>query len=232
MSSVKRWAVVIVFAGAFAWVEAAAVTYLRVHLGRVVPYQTNPLPIANSLGEIELAREAATLIILLTMGWLAGRDTRTRFAYTALAFGVWDILYYAFLWIHLGWPRTLTDWDVLFLLPLPWWGPVLAPMLIAALMFFAGTLVALFDRPVHRVWPTARAWMLCIPGVALALILFMQEALRAIPHGSEVIRARLPTSFAWPFFGLAMLLMSAPIVDLLTQLRKPTSFPQPHAGTT
>ena len=27
-----------------------------------------------------------------------------------------------------GWPETVLDWDILFLLPLPWWGPVIAPV--------------------------------------------------------------------------------------------------------
>ena len=134
MRNVKRWAIVILFAVAFAWVEAAAVTYIRVHIGRIEPYQANPLPIANTLGQIELVREVATLIMLLSVGYLSGRDRRTRLAYAILAFGVWDIFYYLFLRIQIGWPQTLMDWDILFLLPLPWWGPVIAPMVIAAIL--------------------------------------------------------------------------------------------------
>jgi len=34
--------------------------------------------------------------------------------------------------------HSLLDWDILFLLPLPWWGPVLAPVLIALLMIVWG----------------------------------------------------------------------------------------------
>jgi hypothetical protein len=219
MSNLKRWLVVVVFAAAFAWVESAAVTYLRIHVGRIDPYQTNPLPLANDLGRIELVREVATLIMIVSIGYLAGRNRHTRTAYAALTFGVWDIFYYLFLWITVGWPHTLIDWDVLFLLPLPWWGPVIAPLAIAAIIVLASTLVALFDNPEGEVWPTRKAWSLCLPGVVLALIVFMQDALRALPHGERAIRDALPTSFAWPFFGLALLLMSAPIVDLLMQIR-------------
>ncbi len=230
MHNVKRWASVVLFAAAFAWVEAAAVTYLRVHIGRVEPYQADPLPITNSLGQIELVRELATLIMLLSIGHLAGRDRRTRLAYAILAFGAWDIFYYLFLRIQLGWPRTLTDWDVLFLLPLPWWGPVIAPMIIAVILAFASSLIALFDRTDFQLCPTSKAWLLFIPGAFLALIVFMQDALRALPHGEEAVRAALPTSFAWPFFGLALLLMSAPIVDLLMQIRSAESSSRSRAA--
>ncbi len=219
MSNLKRWLIVVVFAAAFAWVESAAVTYLRIHVGRIDPYQTNPLPLASDLGRIELVREIATLIMIVSIGYLAGRNLHTRTAYAALTFGVWDIFYYLFLWITVGWPRTLMDWDVLFLLPLPWWGPVIAPIAIAAIIILASTLVVLFDNPKREIWPTRKAWLLCLPGVILALIVFMQDALRALPRGEQAVRDTLPTSFAWPFFGLALLLMSALIVDLLMQNR-------------
>ena len=72
--------------------------------------------------------------MLAAVGMLAGRTRHARVGYTAIAFGVWDIVYYVFLRLIGGWPRSLLDWDVLFLLPLPWWGPVLAPVFIAMLM--------------------------------------------------------------------------------------------------
>jgi hypothetical protein len=71
---------------------------------------------------VEVVREAATLIMLLAVGTLAGRGWRNRLGYTGIAFGTWDILYYAFLKMICGWPRNLLDWDILFLMPLPWWG--------------------------------------------------------------------------------------------------------------
>jgi len=48
-------------------------------------------------------------------------------------FGVWDIFYYVWLKVLVNWPATLLDWDVLFLIPLPWVAPVLSPVLIALL---------------------------------------------------------------------------------------------------
>ena len=112
-----------------AWVEAACVYYLRVLVDRVDPYQQNPLPMVGVLGQVELVREAATLVMLAAVGMLAGRTRRAQVGYAAVAFGIWDIFYYVFLRAIGDWPRSLFDWDILFLLPLPWWGPVLAPVL-------------------------------------------------------------------------------------------------------
>jgi hypothetical protein len=88
-----RWLLVVVFAIGMAWVEAASVYYLRVMVDRLDPYQANPLPIGGELEQVELVREVATLVMLLTIGTLAGRTARTRLGYTAIAFGVWDVSY-------------------------------------------------------------------------------------------------------------------------------------------
>ncbi len=136
-----RWLVVVLFAVAMAWLEAATVYYLRVMVDRVDPYQPNPLPMDGIVEPVELAREAATLVMLAAVGALAGRNLRTRLGYAAIAFGVWDVFYYVFLKFISGWPASLLDWDILFLLPLPWWGPVLAPVCIALLMIAWGTQV-------------------------------------------------------------------------------------------
>src|ERR1051326_1970934 len=142
----RRWLVVVVFAIAMAWVESAVVYYLRTMIHRINPYQANPLPIIGGLGPAEMVREAATLVMLFTIGVLAGKTWRSRLGYSAFAFGVWDIFYYVFLKVMCDWPKSLLDWDILFLLPLPWWGPVLAPVLIALLMIVWGTLASRFDR--------------------------------------------------------------------------------------
>src|SRR5437660_12697621 len=88
---------VVVFAAGMAWVEAACVYYLRVMVDRLEPYQANPLPMPGVLGPVELVREAATLVMLLEFGGIAGRTLTTRLGYTAIAFAIWDIFYYVFL---------------------------------------------------------------------------------------------------------------------------------------
>src|SRR3989441_3814993 len=214
-----RWLVVVVFAIAMAWVEAASVYYIRAMVDRIDPYQNHPLPIRGVLGQVELVREAATLVMLATLGMLAGRTRRAQAGYTAIAFGVWDIFYYVFLRVICDWPTSLFDWDILFLLPLPWWGPVLAPVCIALLMIVWGTLACqVADRnPVTSL--TWAVWGLNGLGIALALYLFMADSLRTVHQGLEATRHVLPTPFNWSMFCLALTLMAMPVAQRLLKSR-------------
>jgi hypothetical protein len=214
LSERARWGVVVGFAAAMAWVEAACVYYLRLLVDRVQPYQPDPLPMVGALGNVELAREAATLVMLLTTGLLAGRTWLRRIGYTAIAFGVWDILYYVFLWVMSDWPASLLDWDILFLLPLPWWGPVLAPVSIALLMVAWGTLATQWPDRAAAARLTPPVWISASIGILLALAVFMADALVALPGGRDAVIRVLPTAFNWPVFGVALLLMAAPVAHL------------------
>lgn len=218
-----RWSIVVVYAIAMAWVEAAVVYYLRTMVDRIEPHQAHPLPIVGRLGTAELMREAATLLMLLAVGTLAGRSWRSRLGYVAVAFGFWDIFYYVFLKALCGWPHSLFDWDILFLLPLPWWGPVLAPVCIALLMITWGTLVTQCEgllEPESRPLRSALAmWSLNLVGVGLALFTFMADSLRVSKQGTDALRNVLPVQFPWPLFLLALLLMAAPVFRLCGRLR-------------
>ena len=215
-----RWFTVVVFAIAMAWVESAVVYYLRTHIDRIEPHQANPLPLIGDLAPVELVRELATMTMLLTVGILAGKTWRARWGYAALAFGVWDIFYYVFLKVMCGWPRSLLDWDILFLIPLPWWGPVLAPMLIAALMIVWGTLAAHFERTPSSSRSSARVWVLSLLGAGLALYTFMADAIGAVGRGVTAVREVLPDHFNWALFGVALALMAAPVIQLIMNWRQ------------
>ena len=214
---------VVAFAIGMAWVEAACVYYLRVMVDRVEPYQPNPLPIRGLLGEVELVREAATLVMLAITGMLAGRTWRARLGYAALAFGFWDILYYVFLRVMSGWPTSLFDWDILFLLPVPWWGPVLAPVCIASLMIAWGTLVTQRKTRIPALRFTRLSWGLSWVGIVLALAVFMADSIRALPGGSDAVRQVLPTTFNWPAFVVALLLMATPLASAFASTRSISS---------
>jgi len=213
-----RWFLVAIYAAAMAWVEAAVVFYLRSMIGRIVPYQPDPLPVGGGFAMVELPREFATLVMLLAVGMLAGRTWRARLGYAAIAFGVWDILYYVFLKMMCGWPHSLLDWDVLFLLPMPWWGPVLAPVLISVLLILWGTFASQFEHSPADALSNGGAWALNFAGVALALYVFMADALAAAPRGLEAIRTVLPEKFNWLLFGVALMLMSAPVWQISRSL--------------
>lgn len=206
-----RWWVVVAYAVAMAWLEAAVVLYLRTLVNRLDPYQPEPLPQLGNLGPAELIREAATVIMLGAVGWLAGRNLRTRFGYFIIAFGVWDIFYYVFLKPLTAWPRSLADWDLLFLIPLPWWGPVWAPMSIAMLMVLYGTALTHFERYPSHLASKWKPWLSVVLGIGLALYVFMADAIRVAGQGADVVRNVLPVSFNWPLFALALALMAAPL---------------------
>jgi len=207
----SRFWMVVLYALAMAWVESAVVFYLRSMMDRLEPYQPNPLPVIGGFALVELPREFATMIMLLAVGFLAGRTWRTRIAYAAIAFGVWDIFYYVFLKMMCGWPHSLLDWDILFLLPLPWWGPVLAPILISLLMILWGTFEIRSEQTQVVALSSWRVWTLNFTGVALALYVFMADAIAASHHGLEAVRTVLPEKFNWPLFCVALVLMSAPL---------------------
>jgi len=220
MHNGKRWFVVVTYAAAMAWVESAVVFYLRTMVGRIEPYQPNPLPFATGFALAELVREAATLVMLLAVGVLAGRNWRGRLGYFAIAFGVWDIFYYVFLKVMCGWPHSLLDWDVLFLTPMPWWGPVCAPISIALLLILWGTLASGWTIPAPARSSAWRAWALNFLGVALALYVFMADNLRVARQGVDAWRNMLPHGFNWALFCIALLLMAAPVAQLLLRIRR------------
>jgi len=124
-----------VFAVAMGLLEAICVIYLR----RLLPMDSGLTVLPSSHRGIEVIREACTIVMLCSVAWLSGINGRSRIACFFYTFGIWDILYYVGLWWLAGWPESLLTWDCLFLIPKPWYGPVLAPVIIS-LYFIAGCL--------------------------------------------------------------------------------------------
>ncbi len=138
------------FALAFGWIEGASVVYLRATApaAAVSTVQFPLTVIPPRLIWVEVVREAGTMIMLAAVAWAAARRWRDAVGAFLLTFGIWDLAYYAVLWVVLGWPDAPTNWDVLFLIPLPWIAPVWAPATIAAVFVAAGSyLFWTFDRP-------------------------------------------------------------------------------------
>jgi hypothetical protein len=89
----KRFLWVSVYAIAMAVLEAVVVVYIR-GLLRITTDHV-------SLGQyvrMEALREAATIVMLVAVGWLAGRGRLARLAYGLFAFGLWDIFYWSINW--------------------------------------------------------------------------------------------------------------------------------------
>jgi hypothetical protein len=142
---VKNLFKVTVFSVAMAYVESAVVVYLR-----EIYYPGGfkfPLKIlTGKIILIEVGREVATLVMLGAVAFLVARSLKEKLAYFFFSFGVWDIFYYIWLKIFLGWPPSLLAWDVLFLIPVPWVGPVLAPLLVSLLFVLSGASIAILEE--------------------------------------------------------------------------------------
>lgn len=206
-----RIAAVLIFSIAMAWVESATVAYLRTLVHRVDPYQLAPLPIAASFGSVEIIREAATLAMLAAVGWLAGISAKSRLGFFLISFGIWDIFYYLFLKIIVGWPHTIFDWDVLFLIPLPWWGPVLSPILVSLVLIVIGTFLQRSNTGDAKANAGRFSWVLSFCGMILALVVFLDHSLQALLKGSGAVTEELPAHFNWMVFILSLLLMLTPV---------------------
>jgi hypothetical protein len=137
-----------------------------------------------------------------------------------------------FLRVMCGWPASLLDWDVLFLLPLPWWGPVLAPVSIAVLMIVWGTSVTQFARRGPTTSLTRLSWAAGASGIGLALYVFMADALRVAHLGADAVSKVLPAAFNWPLFCVAVTLMAAPVVQSAWQMRLQRQELRPERCTT
>ncbi|OGY62503.1 MAG: hypothetical protein A2745_01295 [Candidatus Harrisonbacteria bacterium RIFCSPHIGHO2_01_FULL_44_13] len=138
-----------VFAVAMAMVEAAAVVYLRelyYPSGFFIQSAKDLVVMPARILRVELWREAATIIMLAIVGFLAFSDWRKKFWAFVLAFSVWDLAYYLFLYVFIRWPSSLATPDVYFLIPWPWIGPVWIPLAIFILLMLVSLRLLLKDK--------------------------------------------------------------------------------------
>lgn len=184
---------VTVFAIAMGFLESTVVIYLR---KLFYPEGFNfPLKgfIEPSILNIEWFREAATIIMLLAIGVIAGRKLYEKLAYFIYAFAIWDIFYYVFLKIILNWPSSLLTWDILFLIPWPWVGPVIAPVICSIIMIIMALLIINFQDYGKTVYISMKEWILLIIGMILALYTWL------IDYGKLIFQG----GFAKDFFNLS-----------------------------
>jgi hypothetical protein len=207
VSMYRTVAALLLFGVSFGYLEAAVVVYLRaiydpirerIHPGRpagdlfplISPQQLQAAGPENARRlAIEIGREAATILMLAAFGLAAGRNFNQRMAAFAIAFGLWDISFYAFLKLTIGWPQSLFTWDILFLIPLPWVGPVIAPVLVSLTLIACG-LVSLFHGGLPaRPWQ----WIAMIAGGLVVILSFVWD-FRNTAAGAQ------PNPFNWPLF--------------------------------
>jgi hypothetical protein len=123
------------FGIAMAHLEGVVVVYLRKLLGILDP-ESNREAIEKAgqkYLKIEMSREAATIIMLVVIAFLAGNTWIERVVFFLWAFAFWDLFYYLSLYILIKWPPSFKTIDVLFLIPKPWIAPVWLPIGISSL---------------------------------------------------------------------------------------------------
>lgn len=186
-----------IFAIAMGWLEAAVVVYMRELYypgGFTFPLKM----IEANIGMIEIAREFATIMMLVAAGMLAGRTPLERFCYLMYTFGIWDIVYYIGLKLALGWPASLLAWDLLFLIPLPWIGPVLAPVMVSLAMIAACVVIIIQNDRKRPLRPSGRSWLLLILCGLIIIASFIVDYKTAFTTG-------VPDRYRWELFLLGYL---------------------------
>ncbi|MFA4853111.1 MAG: hypothetical protein WC599_11385 [Bacteroidales bacterium] len=216
---------VTIFAIAMGYLESTVVIYLREIYypeGFAFPLRIMNLHIALT----EIFREFATLVMLGSVGFIAGRTRLEKFGFFIFAFGIWDIFFYIFLKLLLGWPESLFTWDILFLLPTTWVGPVLAPVINAITMIIFGVLIWYFQSK-DKLWPVKmREWIMLAagslivfwsyiedyvsflhPSFSVSEIFFPKDTGRLIEFATHYV----PQEFNWVVFGIGQLIILAGI---------------------
>lgn len=208
----------LIFSIAMGILEAIVVVYLRkifYSTGFKFPLKLIPGPILK----VEILREFCTIIMLVSIALIAGRNKLQSFSYFLFCFAVWDISYYVGLKMILGWPPSLFTWDVLFLIPFPWIGPVLAP-LISSFTMIVLSLLFLFMLNRNKNFKVKIAeWIFICLGTAFIFISFMW-AYASIIISDNLLKSILtfkhqnldnitlnfsPTSYHWIIFTLGIL---------------------------
>ena len=213
MRHLVKWLwVLTLFSVAMGFLETTVVVYLReIFYPNGFHFPLAALP--GKLASIEILREAATLIMLVCIGFLAGKNPLQRCSVFMYCFGVWDISYYVFLKLLLGWPSSLFTRDILFLIPFPWIGPVLAPCLLSLTLIFFALVITYFQHLGKKVALQGFPRILILLGCLGVILSFLKEYFfymirlkktgqySLLTHGIfSGVKPFYPQSFNWVIF--------------------------------
>jgi len=196
---VKKFIWVGVFAIAMAFVETVVVVYLRklyYALGFNFPFNVD---IPKEVILIEGLRETSTIVMLLAIAFIAANKVYRKFAYFLYAFAVWDIFYYIWLKVLLNWPASFFTWDVLFLIPVPWTGPVIAPIIVSLTMISLSAAIVHFSPKKINF----REWALLSLGALLILLSFIWDYSTLLIKKTDIkdlLSEYVPHGYQWSLF--------------------------------
>ncbi|MBN8697888.1 MAG: hypothetical protein J0L87_15260 [Bacteroidetes bacterium] len=222
------------FSIAMGFLETAVVVYLR-KLYYPAGFDFPLVPVSNDIAVTEFFRELATIIMLVGVGIFAGRNGIQRFVFFLFSFAIWDIFYYIFLKILLDWPESLFTWDILFLIPVPWVGPVIAPCLLALSMIILTLLVVYFQEKGRYVHLSFMEILLLIMGSLTVILSFVWDYVMYLSKSDsgqqiwtlnskagmfEEVQQYVPETFNWPLFGIGQGIILLAIVVFYNRNKK------------
>jgi hypothetical protein len=205
----------VLFGTAFGYLEAAVVSYLRYLHEPVLHrfYPTRPIgdlfplltpeqagtagPREYKVRATEIGREAATIVMLAAVALALSTNLSQWAAALVLAFGTWDITFYIFLRVLLDWPASLFTWDILFVIPVPWVGPVIAPVLVSGTMMLAGIWHLRREATANPVRLAIRNWACVVTGATVIVVSFTLDS-------ANVRAGGMPHPFHWFIFGIGL----------------------------
>lgn len=222
-----------IFAIAMGFLEGIVVVYLR-ELYYPDGFKFPLSLLSPELVSVEWIREISTLIMLAAVGIITGRNNRQRLFYALFAFGVWDVFYYLALKLLIGWPATLLTWDLLFLIPISWLGPVLAPVLNSLTMIAMALLIIGLEEEGSTVRIAPGEWALIYGGALVILYTYLIDFSRLIMQSgvlsggstaeeqerlTALVTSYVPRSYKWFIFavGEAMIIAATILVYLRTK---------------
>jgi len=195
------------FAVTMAYLESTIVVYLR----RLYYHQRSgfdfPMVIIDTPTLLlEVGREACTMVMLATFGIAAGRTNAGKLAFFLFLFGVWDIFYYIWLKVFLNWPPSLLTWDVLFLIPVPWVGPVLAPVSVACTMIGMALVLLRLEERGPVLAAGRRVWLAQVVAALIIIASFTMDVIPRLDAQGTLLAQWVPTTYDWEklLAGLAL----------------------------
>ena len=216
------------FGIAMGFLEASVVVYLReLYYPEGFAFPVKPV-IVEKLS-IEYLREISTIVMLCSLSMLVGRNTAEKFATFLYSFGIWDIFYYVWLKVLLDWPSTLLTWDILFLVPVVWAGPVLSPVICSLTMISIALYIIYFNRRGYRAKISLYEAAMFVSGILFIFATFIWDyskillrsgsisnlmILRTSPVLEQIIGHYVPTTYNWPLFVLGEVLIIAPFISI------------------
>lgn len=218
----------VVFSIAMGFMESAVVIYLR-KIYYPDGFQFPLVPLDMEIGIVELFREAATIIMLVGIGILSAKAASLRFAFFILCFAIWDLFYYVFLKIFLDWPESIFTWDILFLIPVPWVGPVITPCIISLTMILLAGAIIHFHVGGKNTKLHWKEWSLLIAGSIVTIYSFILDYLNYINEHpssgtdegmlSDMLHY-IPATFNWPIFLIGEAIILSGIVLFMLRMKK------------